>query len=107
MQQLINWTNTHIAKKTLHPILNHGYFCLRILINSSPYQDGNGRLSRLLTTLLLLKQNYDFVEYVSFEHIIEARKERYYRVLMQTQKNRYTDDEILAQWTIFIFGLPN
>ena len=100
MQQLINWTNTHIAKKTLHPILITATFVYEFL-SIHPYQDGNGRLSRLLTTLLLLKQDYDFVEYVSFEHIIEAKKERYYRVLMQTQKNRYTDDEILAQWTIF------
>ena len=66
-----------------------------------PYQDGNGRLSRLLTTFLLLKQNYNFVEYVSFEHVIENRKDMYYRVLMETQKDRGTDNELLDRWIIF------
>ncbi len=100
MQQLISWTNTQIEEKKLHPILLTATFVYEFL-SIHPYQDGNGRLSRLLTTFLLLKQKYNFVEYISFEHIIEARKDMYYRVLMETQKHRYTDDEILDKWTIF------
>ncbi|NLK54548.1 MAG: Fic family protein, partial [Bacteroidales bacterium] len=45
-------------------------------------KDGNGRLSRLLTTLLLMKLDYQFVQYVSFENVIESRKDEYYRVLV-------------------------
>jgi len=46
-----------------------------------PFQDGNGRLSRLLTTLLLLQNGYEWVEYISFEHEIEKRKKKYYQAL--------------------------
>ena len=63
-----------------------------------PYQDGNGRLSRLLTTLLMLQQGYSFIQYVSFEHVIEARKEEYYHALMEGQKNRYEGEERIEAW---------
>ena len=66
-----------------------------------PYQDGNGRLSRLLTTLILMKQGYGFTQYVSFEHIIEERKEDYYRSLMDGQKNRYNEHEKVDKWILF------
>ncbi len=64
-----------------------------VAISVRPCQDGNSRLSRLLTTLLLLKLDYQFIQYVSFEHVIENKKEDDYRVLMDGQKNRYKEDE--------------
>lgn len=100
MQGLIGWVNLQLVEKKLHPILITAIFVYEFL-SIHPYQDGNGRLSRLLTTLLLLKQEYNFVEYVSFEHVIENRKDMYYRVLMETQKHRGTDNEILDKWVIF------
>lgn len=100
MQDLIDWTNIQLEEKKLHPTLITAIFVYEFL-SIHPYQDGNGRLSRLLTTLLLLKQDYNFVEYVSFEHEIENRKDMYYRVLMGTQKHRGTDDEILYKWVVF------
>lgn len=100
MLQLINWTNTQMEERKLHPILITATFVYEFL-SIHPYQDGNGRLSRLLTTFLLLKQQYNFVEYISFEHVIEVRKDMYYRVLMETQKHRYTDKELLDKWIIF------
>jgi Fic family protein len=66
-----------------------------------PYQDGNGRLSRLLTTLLLMKQGYGFVQYISFEHVIEARKDDYYRALMAGQKDRYQEEERIGEWVFY------
>lgn len=58
-------------------------------------------MSRLLTTLLLLQLGYEFVQYVSFEHIIEERKDDYYRVLMEGQKNRYTENEKIDKWIVY------
>ncbi|MDP3352950.1 MAG: Fic family protein [Flavobacteriaceae bacterium] len=106
MLDLITWANTQLEQKRLHPILITSIFVYEFL-SIHPYQDGNGRLSRLLTTFLLLKQDYNFVEYVSFEHIIENRKDMYYRVLMETQKYRGTEDEILDKWVLFFLNCLN
>lgn len=100
MLDLINWTNTQLNEKKLHPVIITSVFVYEFL-SIHPYQDGNGRLSRLLTTFLLLKQDYNFIEYVSFEHEIENRKNLYYQVLMETQKYRGSDDEMLDKWMIF------
>jgi len=66
-----------------------------------PYEDGNGRMSRLPTTLLLMKQDYQFIQYISFENIIETRKEEYYRVLIEGQNNRYKNSERIDAWVLF------
>jgi len=100
MNNLILWTNEQLEKKRLHPILTISVFVYEFL-SIHPYQDGNGRLSRLLTTFLLLKHNYYFIEYLSLEHIIEKRKHIYYLVLMETQKDRGTPNEILDRWVVF------
>lgn len=100
MHNLIVWTNKQLEEKKLHPVLITSVFVYEFL-SIHPYQDGNGRLSRLLTTFLLLKQDYNFIEYVSFEHVIENRKDMYYRVLMETQKQRGTQNEILDRWVVF------
>jgi len=103
MQNLIAWTNIQLEEKQLHPVLITSVFVYEFL-SIHPYQDGNGRLSRLLTTFLLLKQDYNFVDYVSFEHVIENRKDMYYQVLMETQKFRGTENEILDKWVIFFLN---
>lgn len=100
MEQLIVWTNAQVQASEIHPLIIVGTFVYEFL-SIHPYQDGNGRLSRLLTTLLLLQQGYDFVQYVSFEHVIESRKEEYYRALMQGQKDRNTDSEKIDEWLRF------
>lgn len=66
-----------------------------------PFQDGNGRLSRILTTLLLLRAGYGYVPYASLEHIIEASKEQYYLALRRTQKTIYTDNSTIMTWASF------
>jgi Fic family protein len=100
MEVLILWTNERLEKQDLHPLLIVSTFVYEFL-SIHPYQDGNGRLSRLLTTLLLLKLNYPFVQYVSFEHVIESKKESYYRALMEGQKNRYKEEERIDKWVLF------
>ncbi len=100
MEALLMWTNGRFEKQDLHPLLIVSTFVYEFL-SIHPYQDGNGRLSRLLTTLLLLKLGYQFVQYVSFEHVIESKKEAYYRALMDGQKNRYKEEERIDKWIVF------
>ena len=70
-----------------------------IFLSIHPFQDGNGRLSRLLGTLLLMKNGYSWVQYVSFEHEIESRKTDYYKVLMESQRQRPGED--VYPWVLF------
>lgn len=100
MQSLIGWANDRMRMKDLHPLILTAAFNYEFL-SIHPYQDGNGRLSRLLTSLLLLKQGYNFIQYISFESIIEKKKESYYMALMQGQKNRGNPNERIDSWTIF------
>lgn len=100
MHGLIAWTNERLSKKDMHPLMITSAFVYEFL-SIHPYQDGNGRLSRLLTSLLLMKQDYKFIQYVSFENVIETRKEGYYRALMEGQKNRYQENERIDSWIVF------
>ena len=100
MEELLLWTNQRFEKADMHPVLITSAFVYEFL-SIHPYQDGNGRLSRLMTTLLLMQQGYEFVQYVSFEHIVEERKDDYYRTLMDGQKDRYTKAEKIDKWVLF------
>ncbi len=100
MQDLLKWLNERVLKKDMHPLLMISTFVYEFL-SIHPYQDGNGRLARLLTTLLLMKLDYRFIQFVSFENLIETRKEDYYRALMEGQKNRGNENECIVTWTRF------
>lgn len=95
MKKLFDWY--HSDKDTL-AIVKSALFVYDFL-SIHPFQDGNGRLSRLLGTLLLLRHGYSWIQYVSFEHEIEHRKAEYYKVLMQTQKKR--PREKVDEWVAF------
>ena len=97
MEEIIAWTNNNLKSKEYHPLIVVATFTYEFL-SIHPYQDGNGRLSRLLTTLLLLRSGYDFMNYASMETEIEKRKKDYYQVLMNGQKDRYTDRENISEW---------
>lgn len=103
MQEMIDWVNTSLQQSTVHPLLVIG-LCVYEFLSIHPFQDGNGRLSRLLTTFLLLKTGYGFAQYISFEHIIEDRKKEYYQVLMHDQQHRGTDKEIISEWMLFFLS---
>jgi Fic family protein len=98
--ELINWTNKALKKNEIHKLIIIALFIYEFL-SIHPFQDGNGRLSRILTTFLLLKYNYNFIKYISFEHIIEQRKKEYYQSLMECQKNRYKKTEKIDKWLLF------
>jgi Fic family protein len=102
MSRLIEWYN---SDKETHPIVRSAIFVYDFL-SVHPFQDGNGRLSRLLATLLLLKNGYSWIQYVSFEHEIENRKGDYYQVLMLCQSKRPGED--VYPWiTFFLECLGN
>lgn len=100
MNQLIDWTNQQLKIKEIHPLVIIAMFIYEFL-SIHPFQDGNGRLSRLLTNLLLLKYDYQFIQYVSFENMIEQKKKTYYEALMDGQKDRYSDSERINAWVLF------
>ena len=100
MFELIKWTNLQWEEKTIHPLIVLAVFVYEFL-SIHPFQDGNGRLSRLLTTLFLLQQGYDFMQYVSFENHIENHKKAYYDALMMAQRKRITQEDIIDKWLLF------
>lgn len=97
MGTLIEW---YKKDKTTHPLVKCALFAYDF-VSIHPFQDGNGRLSRLLSTLLLLKNGYKWIQYVSFEHEIESRKSEYYRVLRSCQAQR--PNENVNDWVNFFF----
>jgi len=97
MRSLIEWYEND---KATHPLVKSAIFTYDFL-SIHPFQDGNGRLSRLLSTLLLLKAGYQWIQYVSFEHEIESRKLEYYRVLRSCQSHR--PNENAGEWVNFFF----
>jgi len=103
MNSIIDWTNNAINNEEVHPLIAIASFIYEFL-SIHPYQDGNGRLSRLLTTLLLLKTDYDFIQYTSVEYEIEKQKKEYYKVLMAGQKNRYNKKEKIDKWILFFLN---
>ncbi len=100
MYNLISWTNQQLENKDIHSLIVIAHFIYEFL-SIHPFQDGNGRLSRLLTTLLLLQNEYYFIQYVSFENLIETTKKHYYEALMDGQKNRGKDNENMAKWLLY------
>ena len=95
MREVIEW---YKQEKEVHPLISCAAFVYEF-VSIHPFQDGNGRLSRLLTTLLLLKTDYKWIEYVSFEHEIENRKKDYYISLRSCQAQRPNED--VTEWIDF------
>ncbi len=104
MQELVEWTQEALAEKKHHPLLIVGNFLVEFL-QIHPFQDGNGRLSRVLTNLLLIKEGYLYMPYVSHEKIIEDNKPEYYLALRQSQKTFKTDHETIISWLDFFLTI--
>lgn len=100
MHELIEWTNATLETKSLHPLLVIGIFTVTFLA-IHPFQDGNGRLSRILTTLLLLRCGYAYTPYSSLESVIENSKEGYYLALRQTQTTIHSNAPNWQPWLLF------
>src|SRR5712692_3750887 len=98
--ELIGWTTEALSNRTLHPLLVIAVFVV-VFLEIHPFQDGNGRLSRILTTLLLLRAGYAYVPYSSLESIIEQSKDSYYLALRRTQVTIRTLEPDWAPWIDF------
>ena len=100
MRELVEWTRETLNDKKMHPILIAAIFIVEFLA-IHPFQDGNGRLSRVLTTYLLLRSGYAYVPYSSMEAVVEQSKEGYYLSLRQTQGTLKTDNPNWQPWIMF------
>ncbi len=100
MRDLVEWAQAALETRSLHPLLVIGVFTV-VLLAIHPFQDGNGRLSRILTALLLLRCGYAYTPYSSLESVIEQNKEGYYLALRQTQGTLHTDTPNWQPWLLF------
>ncbi|MBA1445921.1 MAG: DUF977 family protein [Chromatiales bacterium] len=100
MTELVEWVNDALNEKQFHPLLVIAIFTV-VLLAIHPFQDGNGRLSRVLTTLLLLRSSYAYVPYSSLESVIEQTKEGYYLALRKTQGTIRCDTPEWQPWVMY------
>ena len=100
MAELVAWVAQERDKAQLHPLLIISIFVV-VFLEIHPFQDGNGRLSRVLTTLVLIQAGYAYVPYSSLESVIEVNKEAYYLALRQTQGTIRTETPNWQPWLIF------
>jgi len=104
MQELVEWYGWASEEKFRHPLILAANFLFEYLA-IHPFQDGNGRTSRLLANLILLRVGYEFTEVVSHEKCIEARKADYYLALNRTQRSWKTASEDLSEWLVFFLEI--
>jgi len=100
MAELVVWTRKALDEAQLHPLLVIAVFTV-VFLEIHPFQDGNGRLSRVLTRLLLLRNGYAYVPYSSLESVIEQSKEAYYLALRSTQGTIRTDAPNWQPWVVY------
>ena len=100
MTELVEWAAGKEKDGSLHPLLVIGVFVV-VFLEIHPFQDGNGRLSRILTTLMLLRAGYAYVPYSSLESVIEQSKEGYYLSLRRTQGTIRTSAPDWGPWLQF------
>lgn len=104
MRDLVEWTQKILGEEKYHPLLVIGNFLVEFL-KIHPFADGNGRLSRVLTNLLLLQSGYVYIPYVSHEKLVEDNKPDYYIALRRSQKTIGTKNESIADWLNFFLDI--
>jgi Fic family protein len=100
MKEIVDWFNRSTEEETQHPLMLIGIF-IAVFLAIHPFRDGNGRLSRVLTTLLLLRAGYTYVPYSSMESVIERNKESYYVALRRTQQTIRKNEQHWEPWLVF------
>ena len=104
MKDLINWTRAALENNLVHPLLAISNFVFEFL-SIHPFKDGNGRISRILTNLLLLKTKYSFVKYISNEKLVEKTKVEYYLALRKSTNTWKTQNEDLTPWLFYFLDI--
>ena len=104
MQELVEWTQEALVEKRYHPLLIVGNFLVEFL-QIHPFQDGNGRLSRVFANILLLKERYLYMPYVSHEKLVEDNKPDYYMALRRSQKTFKAKHENIIPWLDFFLAI--
>ena len=104
MQELVDWTRETLIRGEAHPLLVIGNFLVEFLA-IHPFQDGNGRLSRILTNLLMLRAGYAYAPYASHEKLVEENKAEYYVALRRSQKTLKTEHRDIVPWLEFFLGV--
>lgn len=104
MTELVEWTQNALTEKKYHPLLIIGNFLVEFL-QIHPFEDGNGRLSRILTNLLMLKQGYLYMPYISHEKLVEDNKPDYYMALRNSQKAIQADHSDISEWLSFFLTM--
>jgi Fic family protein len=104
MGDLIAWYGWAQSEHFRHPLILIANFIFEYLA-IHPFQDGNGRTSRLLTNLMLLQNSYAFTTLVSHEKLIEESKAEYYLALSKSQRTWKTKTEDLTPWLTYLFDI--
>ena len=81
------------------PIFIHDFLCIH------PFNDGNGRMSRLLTTLLLYRNGFYVGKYISLEAKIAKNKDLYYAALRQAQEGWHEGTEDAVPFIKYLLGI--
>jgi len=100
MEALVHWASKAVDEEAMHPLLIVSVFVV-VFLAIHPFQDGNGRLSRILTTLMLLRGGYDYVSFASLERVVEDNKDLYYKALRRTQTSLKNDNPDWEPWIRF------
>jgi Fic family protein len=104
MQDLCGWYQWALSESFKHPLMLTANFIFEYLA-IHPFQDGNGRTSRILTNLMLLQHGYAFTTVASHEKIVEENKAEYYLALNRTQRTWKTDQEDVSACLVFMFDV--
>ena len=104
MENLVQTLQERFQDQDMHSLLTIADFVVRFLA-IHPFQDGNGRLSRILTNLLLLRSGYTFIQYSSHERVVEANKDNYYLALKTSQEKLKSQKDFSLTWVEFFLEL--
>ena len=103
MAEIVKWAREVLEDESLHPLIVIGVFVV-VFLAIHPFQDGNGRLSRVLTSLLLLRAGYNYIPYSSLESVIEKNKQAYYIALRRTQGSLKGEKQDWLPWLRFFLN---
>lgn len=103
MYKLISSYNEYVKNDSydsliLAPLFVFDFLCVH------PFSDGNGRIGRLLTLLLLYQAGYRVGKYISLERIIESTKSTYYDALAESSKNWHEGKHNIFPWLEYFYG---